>query len=135
MARWLLAYVAAGLVFVAGDVTWISLTGSVIYRPVIGPLLADKVDPAAGAAFYLVYFIGVVAFGVAPADPNRSWRRSFGWGALLGLVAYGTYDLTNQATLKVWSSTITLCDMAWGALITGVASAVGRRAAALIRQP
>jgi uncharacterized membrane protein len=36
---------------------------------------------------------------------------------MLGLVAYATYDLTNQATLKTWSTTITL-DMAWGVLVT-----------------
>ncbi len=134
MLAWIFAYVAAGIVFIAGDITWITLTGPVIYRPVLGPLLADKVDPVAGAAFYLVYFVGVVAFGVAPGLKSRSWLKSIGWGALFGLVAYATYDLTNQATLRTWSTTITLCDMGWGAVITGVASAVGCRAGMLLRQ-
>ncbi len=46
-------------------------------------------------------------------------------GAALGFVAYATYDLTNQATLKVWSTTVTLADLAWGTFVTGVASAAG----------
>ena len=135
MGRWLLAYVVAGALFIAGDICWISLTGPVIYRPVLGPLLAEKVNLGAGAAFYLVYFIGVVAFGVAPGLRSRSWLRSLGWGALFGLVAYATYDLTNQATLRRWSTTITLCDMGWGALISGLAAAAGCRAAMMLRQP
>jgi uncharacterized membrane protein len=50
-------------------------------------------------------------------------------GALLGLVAYGTYDLTNQATLKTWSTTITLADMAWGSVLTALAASAGYLAA------
>jgi uncharacterized membrane protein len=133
VSRWILAYLAAGLVFIAGDFTWISLTGPVIYRPVLGPLLADRIDLGAAIAFYLVYFIGVLAFGVAPGLRSGSWMKSLGSGALFGLVAYATYDLTNQATLKTWSATITVSDMAWGAFITGIASAVGCRAAMIIR--
>jgi uncharacterized membrane protein len=45
---------------------------------------------------------------------------------LLGLVAYGTYDLTNQATLKVWPSAITIADLCWGAVLTAVAALLAR---------
>ena len=45
-------------------------------------------------------------------------------GAVLGFVAYATYDLTNQATLKVWSLHLTLIDLAWGTTLTSV-SALG----------
>jgi uncharacterized membrane protein len=44
------------------------------------------------------------------------------YGAIFGLVAYATYDLTNHATLKDWPLHVTLLDMAWGALLTGVTS-------------
>jgi uncharacterized membrane protein len=43
-------------------------------------------------------------------------------GALLGLVAYGTYDFTNQATLKNWPVIVTVVDLIWGAVITGSVS-------------
>jgi uncharacterized membrane protein len=132
MARWIVAYLAAGVAFIAGDITWITLTGDAIYRPVLGPLLAARVDVAAGAAFYLIYLAGVLAFGVAPGLKRRAWMRSLAWGALFGLVAYATYDLTNQATLKLWSTRITLFDMGWGAVISGVASAVGCAAGMIV---
>ena len=129
MIRWIAAYLAAGLVFVAADMTWITLTGPVLYRPVIGPLLSSTVDVPAGVAFYLIYFVGVVAFGSASGLRARSWTAALGSGALLGLVAYATYDLTNQATLRLWSVRLTLLDMGWGCLVTAGASVAGYAAA------
>ena len=41
--------------------------------------------------------------------------------ALLGLVAYGTYDLTNLATLKGWSVRMALADTAWGCFASAAA--------------
>ena len=46
-------------------------------------------------------------------------------GALFGFFAYATYDLTNQATLIVWSTRITLIDITWGTFITALGATVG----------
>ena len=46
-------------------------------------------------------------------------------GAILGLVAYGAYDLTCQAVMKTWSTKVSAADMAWGAFASAVASAAG----------
>ena len=43
---------------------------------------------------------------------------ALGLGALLGLVAYATYDLTNQATLRDWPWRVTLADLCWGTFVT-----------------
>ncbi len=51
--------------------------------------------------------------------------HSEGGRSFFGLVAYGTYDLTNQATLKGWSVSLSVIDMAWGTVLTGAASAIG----------
>jgi uncharacterized membrane protein len=53
---------------------------------------------------------------------NAPLQRAFLLGAALGLVAYGTYDLTNQATMKAWPAIVTAIDLAWGALLTGLAA-------------
>jgi uncharacterized membrane protein len=45
-----------------------------------------------------------------------------GTGALFGLVAYRTYDLTNQATLRDWPVWLTVLDMGWGTVLTAVAA-------------
>ena len=125
MKRWALGYVAALIVFVAGDMTWLTLTGPRLYRPVLGPMLADKPDVATAMVFYLLYLAGVAVFAIAPGLKAGRATVALAKGALFGLVAYSVYDLTNQATLKVWSVGITVIDMAWGAVITGIAALVG----------
>ena len=75
--------------------------------------------------FYLVYILGPSALVVVPAfNDGSGYLETFLYGALLGLVAYGTYDLTNQATLKDWPALVTLVDLTWGALLTGAVSAL-----------
>jgi uncharacterized membrane protein len=50
-------------------------------------------------------------------------------GLVLGVVSYGTYDLTNQATLRLWATRLTLIDMSWGGGLTALAAVVGFLAA------
>ena len=57
-----------------------------------------------------------------PALSSGDWRTALLWGALFGFFAYATYDLTNLATLKIWSLKVSLIDMAWGAVLTGISA-------------
>lgn len=135
MLNWIVAWLISGLVYAAGDMTWIAVMGGRLYRPVIGQLLADRFDPRPGVVFYLIYATGIAAFAVAPGLRGGGWTRSVMWGALLGLVAYATYDLTNQVTLKVWSTRLSVIDIAWGTAITAVAAAAGCAAALAASKP
>ncbi|MCQ4062165.1 DUF2177 family protein, partial [Klebsiella pneumoniae] len=76
-------------------------------------------------AFYLLYILGIMIFAVGPALKTGQWQTALLWGALLGFFCYMTYDLTNQATLRVWSLKVTILDMIWGTFLTGSAAAVG----------
>jgi uncharacterized membrane protein len=129
MIRSLAAYLAAALVFGLIDAAWLTLMGPKLYRPLVGPILADKIALAPAAIFYLLYIAGVVVLAVLPALKEASWSRAAWSGAVLGLVAYGTYDLTNQATLKVWATRITVLDMAYGAIATALAAICAYQAA------
>jgi len=84
---------------------------------------AAQLAPA--AAFYALYPIGIVAFGVLPAVAAQDWVRAATMSALFGFLAYVTYELTNLATLKGWSAQIAMMDIAWGAALSGVAGAAG----------
>ena len=75
-------------------------------------------------AFYLIYIAGIVLLAVAP-NRDAGLVKTAVAGAILGFVAYATYDLTNQATLKVWSTRITLIDLTWGTFVTAVSAAAG----------
>lgn len=123
--RYLLAYVGCALVMAGLDAVWLTQVGPRLYPPVIGELLAPRPDMAAALAFYVIYVAGIVGLAVAPALEKRSVWRAVGSGAALGFVAYATYDLTNQATLRVWSLHLTVIDMAWGASLTAAAALGG----------
>jgi uncharacterized membrane protein len=124
-----IAYLAAALVMGGLDFTWLSLTRAPLYQRGIGPLLAAEPNMMAAIAFYLLYLAGVVFFAVRPALVDGAWTAALLPGAILGLVAYGTYDLTNMATLKGWPLHVTLIDMAWGCLLTAVTAGLGAWAA------
>jgi uncharacterized membrane protein len=125
MARYALIYAATLLAIGVLDAIWLGLVATSWYKSGIGHLMADKPNLAAAAAFYLMYPLGVVVFAAVPAQGD--WGKAMAMGALLGLFAYATYDITNLATLRDWPLRVTLVDIAWG----GFASAMGAGAGAL----
>lgn len=123
--RHLLAYVGAGVVMAVLDFIWLALMGPRLYKPALGDLLAAKPDMRAAIAFYLIYLAGIVILAVTPALREGGLVRAATLGAVLGFVAYATYDLTNQATLRTWPMHVTLIDLAWGTFLTAAAAAGG----------
>lgn len=120
--RYGLAYIVAALVFVAMDFCWLTLMGQRLYQEEIGQLLIKGVRWAPALAFYGIYLAGVVFFAVRPAVAAGRLDVAALNGAVLGLVAYGTYDLTNQATMIVWATRVTLADMGWGMAVTAMSA-------------
>lgn len=125
MKRYLYGYLATGGAFLVLDMIWLTFSASRLYRPVIGEIMADTVNLAPAVAFYLIYLTGVFVLAILPAAEANSWKRLLIHAAVFGFCAYATYDLTNQATLKVWSTTITLIDLTWGTFVTTAAASVG----------
>lgn len=122
MLKYVIAYLATGLVFAAVDAVWLTLSNERLYRPTLDPILAQEVNLKAAAVFYLVYILGIMALAVAPA---ASWTKAMTTGAIVGAMCYATYDLTNQATLKVWATRITVADILWGTFVTALAATAG----------
>ena len=125
MKQLLIAYFSSLISMLALDAVWLGTMMSRFYKPRMGHLLAENVSYAPAIVFYLFYSLGLLFFVIQPALKNSTpLLHVFLYGALLGLIGYGTYDLTNQATLKNWTTALTLVDMAWGALITGLVSVI-----------
>lgn len=123
--NFLIAYVAAALAMLVLDAAWLSAMVNRLYRPHLGDLLMDGFRGAPAAVFYFLYVAGVVVLAVLPALETDKWTMALARGMVLGLVAYGTYNLTNQATLRHWSTVVTLADMSWGTVLTGAAAVAG----------
>lgn len=124
MTRVLVAYIATLCVFCILDFLWLGFVAKDFYRSQIGGLLLERPNWIVAVLFYAFYIVGVVVFVVVPALDAGSWSRALVYGALFGLFCYGTYDLTNLATLKGWSGSLAAADMAWGGVVTAL-SAMG----------
>jgi uncharacterized membrane protein len=122
---YVIAYLSTAVVFFALDYVWLTRVAIGFYRQNIGELLLASPNFAAAGIFYLFYVVGIVYFAVMPAVTANSVLTAVLNGAILGLLAYGTYDMTNLATLKGWSLTVSVVDMAWGAVLTATAAAAG----------
>ncbi len=127
----LFAYLATLLAFLILDGLWLGVLMGPTYKSLLGPLMLDQPRLLPAVVFYLLYVFGCVVFVVLP---SLSWQRAARLGALLGLVAYGTYDLSNWATLTGWSAQLAVMDMAWGAFLTAACCTVGWLCAHRVRQ-
>lgn len=132
--RFIAAYLGAGLIMAGMDTVWLTLANARLYRPILGPILTQGFRPAPAIAFYLVYLVGVMIFAVRPAIRDGQWTTAALMGALFGFFAYATYDLTNQATLAVWSVRITAIDMTWGTVLTAAGATAGYFASTLVKR-
>ncbi|CAN7237981.1 DUF2177 family protein [Knoellia sp. LjRoot47] len=135
MGRALGRFAVAAAVFGVLDGLWLGVIGRPLYDEALGDLLAAKPNAAAAAAFYVIYVVGITYFVTGPALAEESGRRALMSGALLGFVAYATWDLTNLAVIEGFPASIVAVDLAWGTVATAIASlvtyAVCRRVPAL----
>lgn len=121
----IVAALIASLVFLIIDVIWLSFATKSFYRPHIGQLLLDKPVIWAAVLFYVLYMFGMSVVVIQPCIEPNSILKSLYIGFIFGLVAYGTYNLTNMAVLKNWSSTVAFVDMFWGGFLTAISSTTG----------
>ncbi|BAP41162.1 DUF2177 family protein [Pseudomonas sp. 21LCFQ02] len=124
MKRFLTAYAATLVAFLIFDGLWLGGLMGPTYRAWLGPLMLDTPVIGPAVAFYLMYGVGIVVLAVLPALNVQRLGQAVGHSALLGLVAYGTYDLTNWATLRGWPAQMALVDLAWGVVVTTLAGTV-----------
>ncbi|MEJ5083321.1 MULTISPECIES: DUF2177 family protein [unclassified Ochrobactrum] len=125
MKSYIVAYVVTAIAFLAIDSVWLTNMANVFYRPVMGDMLAPSFRLAPAIVFYVIFVFGLVFFAVRPGLLAGSGAVTLLNGALLGFVAYATYDLTNQATLKNWSWTLTIADLIWGTVLSAVSAYIG----------
>ena len=111
-------YAITLLIFFAIDLVWLGVVAKNFYRQHIGHLMSPDVNWSAAILFSAVYIAGIVFFAIKPAFEAGSAARALGYGAAFGFVAYATYDLTNQATMRDWPVLVTVADLAWGTVLT-----------------
>lgn len=119
------AFVGTLVVFAVVDLVWLGVIAKEFYRSQLAGLLVERIRIVPAVIFYLVFCAGLVALAVMPALKAGSWVEAAKLGAMIGFMAYATYDLTNLATLKGWPLAMSIVDMAWGAVLSATAAAGG----------
>jgi uncharacterized membrane protein len=126
---YLIAYIACILVMGGLDFLWLTNTSKALYQKDLGALLAADPNMTVAVIFYLTFIVGILIFAVRPGLAAGDWKTAALYGALFGFFTYATYDLTNMATMKVWTLRVTLLDIAWGTILTAVTASAGALAA------
>lgn len=122
--NYLLYYIATLVPLAALDALWILVLAKGFYADTMGFLFSKTINLSPVAFFYPLYALGVLVLVVLPAVSSMSWFEALWRGALLGLVAYGVYDLTNHATIAHWPVSMTVVDMLWGMTVTALTSVI-----------
>jgi uncharacterized membrane protein len=131
--RFVVAYIVTAIVFLGLDFIWLTQVALGMYRRELGALLLEQPNLPISAVFYLVFIAGIVLLAVFPALNGGGWLTALWMGAVLGLVAYGTYDITNLATLRNWSQTLVIVDLAWGTALTALSATIATLAIGWLR--
>jgi uncharacterized membrane protein len=126
----LAAYAVALVVMGALDGVWLGWLAKDFYREQLGPLMTDSVRIEPAAIYYLGFPAVIVYLALTPAASlGEAALRS----AVLGLAAFGVYDLTNLAILRGYTLTMAAVDMAWGTFASAVGGAAAYRAVMALR--
>jgi uncharacterized membrane protein len=129
MKSLVIAYAGTLISFLVIDAIWLGLIARRFYRDQLGDLMLSSPKLTVAALFYLVFAIAIVVLAIRPGLEIASVWTAVGYGALLGLAAYGTYDMTNVSTLKKWPVKLSIVDVIWGTVLTAGASGCGYLAA------
>lgn len=124
-----LAYAGTLISFLLIDAIWLGFVAKNFYRDQLGHLMLPKLNFAVAAIFYAFFGVAIVILAVLPGLEAGSLWVAICYGAVLGLAAYGTYDMTNLSTIRGWPVLMSVVDLIWGTMLTGVASACGYLAA------
>jgi uncharacterized membrane protein len=122
--KMVLVYVLTLVLFLAIDMVWLRGVARSTYVAEMGSLIRADVNLTAAIVFYFLYAAGLMYFAILPAMEAKSIGQALLLGAGLGLVAYGTYDLTNLAVVNGFGTKIAIIDLAWGTVLSAISAAL-----------
>jgi len=122
--QFLKVYALTLVIFFLVDIVWLGVISKKLYKEYLGHLMAPNVNWAAALIFYFLFIAGLVFFVIMPAIEKGDLMYAITVGAFFGLITYGTYDLTNLATLRDWPLTITVIDLIWGTFLNAATSGI-----------
>ncbi|MEO8483353.1 MAG: DUF2177 family protein [Acidobacteriota bacterium] len=127
-------FVTALVGFAVLDGIWLGVVMKNFYRTALGPMARTGPDGAltpiwaVALPVYVLLALGQVVF-VLPRITGESFGTAITCGAVFGFITYGVYDLTNWSTLRSYTGTLALVDMAWGTFACAAVAGLLRKLA------
>ena len=121
----MILYLVTALLFLAIDAVMLTLVMKPLFSRHLGDAMRDSPMIAAAGVFYLAYVAGLVFLVSAPALREADPGRAAVQGAVIGAMAYGTYEFTSMSIMKDWSWAMVATDTVWGAFLTGFCAWAG----------
>ncbi len=123
-------FLAVLVAFLAIDALMLTFVMIPLFQRHVSDLFREQMQMGVALGFYVFYVAGLLYFAVLPGLAQQRPGLAILNGAILGFLAYGTYEATNMATLRGWSWEMMATDVIWGTVLTagvaGLGYAIGR---------
>ncbi|MEM6422910.1 MAG: DUF2177 family protein [Pseudomonadota bacterium] len=118
-------YIVTAVIFLGADVVWIKTYVRHLFETHVGDMLLEDFRAAPAVGFYALYVVGMLYFASSNGLSGKPLARVAMDAGIFGFFCYGTYALTNYATLKGWHPQMVMSDLAWGTIATAIAAVLG----------
>lgn len=121
----MILYALTAVIFLVIDAIMLTLVMKPLFSRHLGDTMRDSLLLAPAGLFYLAYVAGLVFVVSLPALRDADPMRAAIQGAVIGAMAYGTYEFTSMSIMKNWSWSMVITDTTWGAVLTGFSAWAG----------
>ena len=116
-------YATTTTIFLVLDAVMLTLFMKPLFTRHLGALIRESPALLPAAVFYLAYTAGLLYLVSWPAV--KSQTSPLLPAAVLGALAYGTYEFTSYAIMKGWSWQMVAADVTWGIVLTAFSAWAG----------
>ena len=113
-------YLSTAVIFLVVDAVMLTLHMQPMFKRHIGALMLDSPRLIPAAIFYVGYVAGLLFLVSYPALKTGS--AVLIPAAVLGAMAYGTYEFTSYAIMKDWHISMVITDVTWGTILTALSA-------------
>ena len=117
-------YAAACGIFLILDALMLTFVMRPLFERHLGDLMLADLRLLPAAIFYLGYVAGLTYLVGWPALRAGAPAAAVIPAAVIGAMAYGTYEFTSYTIMKAWHPALVVVDVGWGIVVT-VLVAVG----------
>ncbi len=116
-------YMATTAIFLILDGIMLTLVMKPLFTRHIGALLIEPIRGVPALLFYAAYVAGLIYLVSWPG--LKTGAPILIPAAIIGAMAYGTYEFTSYAIMRDWHPQMVITDLLWGTILTAFAAWAG----------